>query len=468
MKKGYGKGVSLGEGDIRKLFLRLAVPAVISQLVTLAYNMVDRVYIGHMPEVGRAALTGVGVCMPVTIILSAFAQLVGFGGAPRASAYLGAHDTEAAEKTLGTCTLFTLCLSVLLTIFTRGLSGQILLLFGASSEIMPFASSYFDIYVLGTVFVEIASGLAFFITAQGYTTVSMISVLLGAGANMILDPILIFGLDMGVAGAAVATVVSRAVSCICVLLFLCGERGTIRLQRKYLCFDWGLLAAALALGLSPFVQILTESLISVCFNRSLLRYGGDAAVGAMTIYATVMQFVSLPITGIAQGAQPVISYNYGAGQKGRVGACCRLVFQVSLVYSIFFWTILHVFPAMFPRIFAEDQSFVTYSASMSGHFFAMAWVMGAQISCQLMFVALGNAKISLFLALLQKVFLLMPLIFLMPLLLADPVKGVLLAEPVADSLACAVTVTLFVKRYYREFFGKGQKGYLSIREILSR
>lgn len=457
MKKGHGKSISLGEGDVRRLFVRLVIPAVIAQLVTLAYNIVDRMYIGHMPGVGRMALTGVGVCMPITIILSAFAQLVGFGGAPRASAYLGAHDTEVAEKTLGACTLFSLCLSAALTVLTRVFSGRILFLFGASSETLPFASSYFEIYVLGTVFVEIAVGLAFFITAQGYTTVSMISVLLGAGLNMVLDPILIFGFRMGVAGAAVATVISQAVSCIWVLLFLCGKRGMIRLQRRYLCFDWRLISGALALGLSPFVQVLTESLISVCFNRSLLRYGGDAAVGAMTIFATAMQFLSLPLTGIGQGAQPIISYNYGAGQKERIGACCRIVWQVSMAYAVLFWIVLHIWPTLFPRIFAGEQSFVAYSASMSGCFFAMSWVMGAQMSCQQMFVALGNAKVSLFLALLRKVFLLVPLIFLMPHLVADPVKGVFMAEPVADTLACTATVTLFVKRYRRELFAGSGK-----------
>ena len=443
--------VSLGKGRIGNLFVRLVIPAVISQLVTLAYNIVDRIYIGHMPEVGRIALTGVGICMPITIILSAFAQLVGFGGAPKASAYLGERRTEAAERTLGSCALFSLILSVALTALTCAFSRQILLLFGASSDTLPYALSYFRIYVCGTAFVELSVGLVFFITAQGYTTVSMISVLLGAGLNILLDPILIFGFHMGVAGAAAATVLSQAVSCVWVLWFLCGKRGMIRLKRKYLCLNWELLLPALALGLSPFVQILTESLISVCFNRSLLRYGGDAAVGAMTIFSTVMQFVSLPITGIAQGAQPIISYNYGAGQNKRVGECCRLVLKVSLIYSILFWGILHVFPELFPRIFAEEKSFIAYSSSMSRYFFAMLWVMGAQISCQLMFVALGNARVSLFLALLRKVFLLVPLIFLMPHLMSDPVKAVFLAEPVADTLACATTVTFFMRQYRRNF-----------------
>lgn len=445
-------GTALGEAKITGLFVRLVIPAVISQLVMLAYNMVDRIYIGHIPDIGHLALTGVGVCMPITIVLSAFAQFVGFGGAPRASAFLGADQTEKAEQILGTCTLFALILSILLTLFTRIFSKDIILLFGASSDTLPYALSYFNIYVLGTIFVEIGSGLAFFITAQGYTAVSMISILLGAGLNMILDPILIFGLHMGVAGAAVATVLSQAASCVWVLLFLCGKRGMIHLRKQYLRFNWRLLSSALALGLSPFVQILTESLISVCFNRSLLRYGGDAAVGAMTIFATVMQFVSLPVTGIAQGAQPIISYNCGAGRIDRVGECCGLVLKVGLAYSVLFWGFLHVFPEVFPRLFATDQTFVTYSSTMSGYFFAMVWVMGAQISCQLMFVALGNAKVSLFLALLRKVFLLVPLILLLPHLLSDPVKAVFLAEPVADTVACIMTVTLFIAQYRRRFF----------------
>lgn len=286
----------------------------------------------------------------------------------------------------------------------------------------------------------------------------MISVLLGTGLNIILDPILIFGLNMGVSGAAVATVISQAMSCIWVLFFLCSKRGIIRLKKKCIRFNWEVLRPALLLGLSPFVQIITESLTSLCFNRSLLKYGGDAAVGAMTIFAIIMQFVSLPITGIAQGAQPIISYNYGAGKYNRVGKCCRLVLFTSLFYSFFFWVLIHLFPDVLLRIFAEDHGFIEYSISVSGYFFAMLWVMGAQISCQLMFVALGNAKVSLFLALLRKVFLLIPLIFIMPHIFTNSAQSVFLAEPIADTFACITTVIFFVKEYRKMFFLKRNNG----------
>lgn len=443
------KKISLGQNRIGGLFMRLVVPAVISQLIVLAYNIVDRIYIGHIPEIGRNALTGVGVCMPATVILSAFAQLVGFGGAPRASAFLGQQNKEMANRTLGTCAFFSLFLSVLLTACALSFSNPIIRLFGASIETESYAQMYFQIYVLGTVFVEIASGLAFFVTAQGYSNISMVSVLLGAGLNMVLDPIFIFGFGMGVRGAAIATVISQAVSCIWILSFLCGNRGVLKLQMRYFHLDKSMLLPALALGLSPFVQILTESLISVCFNRSLLKYGGDIAVGAMTIYATVMQFASLPITGIAQGAQPIISFNYGAGNRERVRKCCALVLKTAMAYSISLWLFIQLFPSVFPHIFADEPVFLSYSSTMIRTFFSMLWVMGAQISCQLMFVALGNAKVSLFLAILRKVFLLLPLIFLLPLFYPDQVRAVFLAEPIADTFACVFTVSCF-SLYYRK------------------
>lgn len=412
----------------------------------------DRIYIGHIPEIGRNALTGVGVCMPATVILSAFAQLVGFGGAPRASAFLGKKNIEAANQTLGACACFSLILSVFLTVCALFFSKPIIRIFGASAETEYYAHMYFQIYVLGTVFVEIALGLGFFVTAQGYSNISMISVLLGAGLNMILDPVLIFGFGMGVRGAAIATVISQSLSCIWILVFLCGRQGVLTLKMRYFRLNKNMLLPVLALGMSPFVQSLTESLISVCFNRSLLKYGGDIAVGAMTIYATVMQFASLPITGIAQGAQPIISFNYGAGNRERVRKCCILVLKTAMVYSVSLWLFIQLFPSAFPFIFAEEPEFLTYSSAMIRTFFSMLWVMGAQISCQLMFVALGNAKVSLFLALLRKIFLLLPLILLLPLLFSNPVRAVFLAEPIADTLACAFTVSCFFFQYRKHLF----------------
>ncbi|MCI8842575.1 MAG: MATE family efflux transporter [Oscillospiraceae bacterium] len=441
------QGDGLKTEPLPRLFVRMVIPAVISQLVTVAYNMVDRIYVGHIPIMGDIALTGLGVCMPVTIILSAFAQLAGFGGAPRVSLFGGAHDRESAERTLGSCALFAAGIGVMLTALALACSEKILLLFGASVNTLPYAKSYFTIYAAGTIFVELATGLAFFITAQGRSGTAMITVLLGAGINILLDPLFIFTLGLGVKGAAIATVLSQAVSCVWVLGFLFGRRGMVRLRFRYLRLDSEMLLPALALGLSPFVQILTESLTSVFFNRLLLRYGGDQAVGAMTIFATVMQFSTLPLAGIANGALPIISYNCGAGQPDRVRACCKLVLKTGLTYSVLLWLTIQIFPALFPGIFADRMELVAYSSSMIRTFFAMLWVMGAQVCCQLMFVALGNAKVSLFLALVRKIFLLIPLILLLPQILPDAVRAVYLAEPVADTLACIATVALFWRQF---------------------
>ena len=334
-------------------------------------------------------------------------------------------------------------------------SEACLRLFGASASTLPFAREYFNIYILGTMPVELATGLVFFITAQGYSRIAMISVLLGAGTNILLDPVFIFYFDLGVRGAAIATVISQTISCIWVVGFLI-RRGQIRLRIKYMRFDKEMLLPALALGVSPFVQIITESLTSICFNRSLLRYGGNLTVGAMTIFSTVMQFATLPLNGIANGAQPVISYNLGAGKLERVRKCCKLVLKTGLTYSVLLWLVIQQIPTLFPNIFTEDETLAKYSSSMIRYFFAMLWVMGAQICCQLMFVALENAKTSLFLALVRKVFLLVPLIFLLPLILPDPVVAVYLAEPITDTLACTATVTMFVG-YYRKYLSSLQK-----------
>lgn len=445
-----GNGANMLENrSIPGLFVRLVIPAVISQLVTLAYNMVDRIYVGHIPQVGELALTGLGVCMPIGIILSAFAQLVGFGGGPRVSHFLGRHDRESAEKTLGSCALCAVAIGLVLMVVALAFSESWLRLFGASEATLPYARDYFEIYVLGTLFVEISSALVVFITAQGCSGVAMVAVLLGAGTNLVLDPVFIFALNMGVRGAAVATVIAQAISCVWVLGFLC-TRSQVRLRRRYLRLDGAMLLPALALGLAPFTQVITDSLTSVCFNRSLLRYGGDAAVGAMTIFSTVMQIATLPLAGIANGAQPIISYNAGAGNWGRVRRCCKLVLLVGMSYSVVLWLVVGLFPDFFPGIFAESGELAAFSGKMSRYFFPMLWVMGAQVCCQLMFVALGKAKVSLLLALLRKVFLLVPLIWLLPQILPEPEKAVFLAEPVADTLACAATVTLFAVTWRRQ------------------
>lgn len=445
---------ALGTEKIGKLVFRLAVPSVVAQLINLVYNMVDRIYIGHIAEVGRLALTGVGVCMPLMMILMAFSQLIGAGGAPLASIALGKQDTQKAERILGTCAVALTGMSVLLMAVVRPASESLLLLFGASSDTLPYALDYMNTYIWGTLFSTFSVGLNAFITAQGFTKVSMISVLVGAVCNIILDPIFIFALHMGVRGAALATVLSQGLSAIWVLAFLSGKRTKLRLRRTGLRIELRLLGSCLALGLSPFMMQLTECVLSICFNRSLLRYGGDIAVGAMTIFATVMQFAMLPLMGVAQGVQPITGYNYGAGNKSRVAEAFKLLLKISLSYSCALWLLILLFPQLFILPFTNDAALITYSSSMIRIYFAMIVVMGAQIACQNTFLALGNAKTSLFLALLRKVFLLIPLIYILPCFIPNQALAVFLAEPISDTIAVSTTLTLFWKHYRSELFGR--------------
>lgn len=439
---------------IPKLLKELAIPAVIAQLVTLVYNMVDRIYIGHIPESGGLALTGVGVCMPAILILSAFSQLVGMGGAPRASFFMGKGDKESAERTVGTCTLSLFIIGAALTAVSVIFAEDILMLFGASKNTIPYAVEYLKVYATGTIFVQCSMGLVCFITAQGFTAVSMISVLIGAAVNIVLDPIFIFVFDMGVKGAALATIVSQGISAVWVLYFLTSKKAAVRLKPKFMKIDFKYLLPALALGLSPFVMHATESLISICFNRSLLEYGGDGAVGAMTIFTTIMQICMLPLTGICQGAQPITSFNYGAGRMDRVGENFKLLFKCCMIFSTCLWLVIMVFPRGVVSIFASDASLISYAEENVRIYGATLFIMGIQLACQNMFLALGNAKISLFLALLRKIILLIPLIFILPSIFPWKVQAVFLAEPIADFIAASSTLILFLKTYKNKIFIK--------------
>lgn len=442
---------ALGTARVSKLFYKLVIPTVIAQLVNLAYNMIDRIYIGHIPNVGSLALTGIGVCMPAITLLAAFAQLIGAGGAPRASFFLGQQDIKSAEHTLGSCTVCLFWFSILLTVIARIFSKNILLLFGASENTLSYALDYFNIYILGTIFVEFATGLVYFITAQGFTKISMLSVLVGAGLNIILDPVFIFIFHMGVKGAAIATVLSQASSAFVVLVFLSGKKSILKLYRENLHIHKHLILPALALGLSPCVMQITESILTISFNRSLLKYGGDIAVGTMTIFSTIMSIAVYPLMGIGQGAQPIISYNHGADRWDRVKKCCLLVLSISFCYSGILWILIQIFPQIFINIFANDPTLCSYARSMIHTFFAMLWIMGLQIAGQHLFLALGNARTSLFIALLRKVFLLVPLILLLPRILSNPVQAVFLAEPVSDTLAAVTTISLFGVQYKKNF-----------------
>ncbi|MGN0400641.1 MAG: MATE family efflux transporter [Acetatifactor sp.] len=428
---------------VGRLLLSLALPAIAAQIINLLYNMVDRIYIGHIPGTGALALTGLGVTLPVIILIAAFAALIGFGGAPRASISMGRGEYDKAEEILGNCVFTIVCLSVVLSVVCYIFAEPVLYAFGASDDTIVYALPYLKIYVCGSIFVLITTGLNAFITSQGFAGIGMKTVMIGAGLNILLDPAFIFGLKMGVKGAALATVLSQAVSALWVVCFLCGGRTRLRIQRKYLRFRFSVMAPVLALGVSPFIMQATESLLSVCFNTSLQKYGGDIAVGAMTILASVMQFSMMPLQGLTQGMQPIVSFNYGAKNMDRVKKAFLLTLKTCLCYSVLIWLLAMVIPGILARIFSSDPATVEYTRWAMRIYMAAAGLFGAQIACQQTFVALGKAVHSLFLAVLRKIILLIPMIYILPSFFEDKVFAVFLAEPVSDALAVTTTVILF-------------------------
>lgn len=437
----------LGTKSIGKLLFSLALPAITAQIVNVLYNMVDRMYIGHIPKIGASALTGVGVTLPLIMIISAFAALVSMGGAPRASIMMGKGDKDTAERILGNCATGLVCVSVILTVLIFIFGKNLLLLFGASENTIGHAWDYMSIYAIGTIFVQLALGLNAFITAQGFSRISMTTVLIGAITNIILDPILIFGFGMGVKGAALATIISQGVSAAWVLKFLLGKKTTLRIKKKYLPLDFKIFLPCVALGMAPFIMQSTESILAICFNSSLLKYGGDIAVGAMTILTSVMQFSMLPLTGLTQGAQPIVSFNYGARNTQRVKQAFFLLLKSCLLYSFSLWALVMAFPHIFAQIFTNSPELIATTIPALRIYMATSLIFGIQIACQQTFIALGNAKTSVFLALLRKVFLLIPLIFILPMFLSDKVSAVFLAEPVADFIAVTVTGSLFLIQF---------------------
>ena len=437
----------LGTEPIGKLLVKLAVPTVVAQLVNMLYNIVDRIYIGHMPGDGSLALTGVGVCLPLIMIISAFAALVASGGAPRASIAMGKGDHDLAEKLLGGCFMLQIVISAILTAVMLIWSRDLLLMFGASENTIGYAADYMRIYAIGTLLVQLTLGMNAFITAQGFATTGMLTVLIGAVANIALDLLFIYGLGMGVRGAALATVISQGLSCVWVICFLRGKKTLLRLKRENLLVSPKLILPCVALGLAAFIMQSSESMISVCFNSSLLRYGGDVAVGAMTILSSVMQFAMLPLQGIAQGAQPISSYNYGARNADRVRQTFRLLLRVCLVYSMVLWAGIMLFPRGFAGIFTPDAELLDFTARALRIYCAMLFLFGIQIACQMTFVSIGNAPCSILVAVLRKFVLLLPLIFLLPSLLPDKVTAVYLAEPVADAIAVTCTALLFSRQF---------------------
>jgi putative MATE family efflux protein len=437
----------LGKGSIPKLLAQLAIPVVVAQIVNLLYNIVDRIYIGHIPGIGAAALTGVGLFAPLLMLINAFAMLSGSGGAPRAAIFMGKKDNETAEKIMANCFSLILIFAVGLTVSFSIFAPKLLRLFGASDATLPYAVEYARIYIFGSIFVLIVLGMNLFITTQGFTKISMMTTLIGAIINVILDPIFIFVLDMGVRGAAIATVLSQAVGAIWVLRFLTGEKTILKLKLSNMKLDPKVFGPCLALGISSFVMISTESLLSISFTSSLSRYGGDVAVGAMTIITSVNQLITMPLQGICQGGQPIISYNFGAGNKDRVKKAFFTQFCVCATFTIAGWLVMMIAPWLFAGLFTSDTNLADYTSWALRIYMAGMFSMGFQVGCQQSFMALGQAKVSLLLACLRKIILLIPLIFILPCFLADKVFAVFLAEPISDILAATVTTITFFMRF---------------------
>ena len=434
----------LAKEPIGRLLLKLALPTVAAQIINMLYNIVDRIYIGHIKGVGALALTGVGVCMPIIMIVTAFAALVGNGGAPRASIFMGKGENDAAEKTLGNCFALQIMISVVLTAVLLIWNRDLLMAFGASENTIEYAVSYMNIYAVGTIFVQLTLGMNAFITAQGFAKTGMLSVLIGAVANIILDPIFIFGFGLGVRGAALATIISQAASCTWVLLFLFGKKTVLKIRVKNMGLQKKIIFPSIALGLATFIMQASESVISVCFNSSLLKYGGDIAVGAMTILTSVMQFAMLPLQGLGQGAQPIISYNYGAKNVERVKNAFWLLLKVSLSYAVLLWAFIMIFPQGFAGMFTSDPELLIFTKIALRIYTACLFLFGIQMACQMTFTSLGKAGSSIIVAVMRKFVLLIPLIYIMPVILSNKKDiAVYMAEPIADFFAVSFTAVLF-------------------------
>ena len=440
---------NMGTGNVKKLLAQLAIPAIVAQVINLLYNVVDRIYIGHIPEVGASALTGVGLFMPILMLINAFAMLAGSGGAPRAAIAMGQKDNDTAEKIVGNCFSLLLGFAAVLTVVFYVSAPTLLTLFGASDVTLPYAVAYARIYILGSVFVLIVMGMNPFITTQGFARVSMLTTIIGAVINIILDPIFIFVFDMGVKGAALATVLSHAVGAVWILQFLTEQKTILRLKKENMKLLPSIILPCLGLGISTFVMLSTESLLSISFTSSLSRYGGDIAVGAMTIIISVSQLVVMPLQGICQGGQPIISYNYGANNKERVKEAFFTQFGSCVVYTTVFWLVLMFVPQIFVGMFTNDTALIEYTTWTIRVYMAGIFALGFQISCQQSFMALGQAKISLLLACLRKIILLIPLIFILPVFFENKVFAVFLAEPVSDIIAAAVTTITFLTQFNR-------------------
>lgn len=438
----------LGTAPVGRLMLKMALPTVVAQLVNLLYNIVDRVFIGHMEAIGADALTGVGLCMPLILMVNAFAMLGAAGGAPRAAIALGQNNKDEAEKIMGNCFSLLLIFAVAMTFAYEFFAESLLWMFGASENTIGFAMDYIRIYALGNICQLTVLGLNTFLTTQGFSSFAMVTTLIGAGLNLILDPILIYIFDMGVKGAAVATIISQAASAIWVLWFLIkGKKSILRLRLRNMRLEGRICGPCLALGISGFVMLATEAVLNICFNSSLSRYGGDIAVGSMTIISSCANLALLPTSGICQGCQPITSYNFGAGNRDRVKKCVFTQIAICGGYTVVFWTVCMLEPQLFAGIFSSDPNLITYTSWTLRVYMAGILAMGFQVACQQSFMAMGQAKVSLLLACLRKLILLIPLIYILPAFIENKVLAVFLAEPVSDILAATVTVTVFLTQF---------------------
>lgn len=445
----------MGSGSVKRWMVKMAVPAVIGQVVNLLYNIVDRIYIGHISGIGGSALTGVGLFTPILMLITAFAMLAGAGGAPRAAIAMGKGSREEAEKIMANCFTVLLILAVILTAVFSVFLPSLLRLFGASDVTLPYGTTYGRIYILGSIFVLTVMGMNPFLTTQGFSRMSMMTTVIGAGINIVLDPIFIFVLDLGVAGAALATVLSQAVSAVWILKFLTGKKTLLKLKPGNMILERKTIAPCLGLGVSSFVMVSTESLLSISFTSSLSRYGGDVAVGAMTVLTSINQLIMMPMQGVCQGGQPLMSFNYGARKLNRVKEAFLCQFLTCVTYTAVFWSLLMLFPNAFAGIFTSDTALVEYTAWAIRVFLAGCFSVGFQISCQQAFMALGQAKTSLIMACLRKLILLIPLIFILPLFFENQAFAVFLAEPVSDILSAVVTTAVFA-RFFRKLMKEGK------------
>lgn len=437
----------LGTGNIWKLMISMGIPIMISQIVNILYSIVDRIYVGRIKDVGENALAGLGLTMPVIIVISAFAAFAGAGGAPLAAIAMGKGDKKRAEKILGNSFFMILVFSVVLMAVFYIVKKPFLYLIGASDATYVYADDYISIYLIGTIFVQIAVGLNMFITAQGKSSVAMISVLIGAVINIALDPVLIFGLNMGVKGAAVATIISQFLSAAWVMRFLFSPKTSLRIKICNIKPDIRLIRSISALGVSPFIMQATEAMISIVLNHGLQKYGGDLYVASLTVLQSVMQLITTPINGFGQGVQPIMSYNYGAGKPDRVRATFKRLIIVMTSVSALMALSAIVFPGFYASLFGDSEALRALIKRVLPVFVFGMLIFGLQMSCQTTFMALGQAKISLFIALLRKVILLIPFAIIFPAVMGGDVMGVYYAEPAADIIAVVICTTIFARTF---------------------